>query len=72
MENIKVYIRVKPSNEKANKSFEVISNNIDNNSSLLNLKTGENFVYGKKKKLYKYIFCDRSSYSKFFYNKRNI
>ena len=47
MESIKVYIRVKPSNEKATKLFNVITD-INNISTLLNLKTGENFSYGKK------------------------
>ena len=51
MENIKVYIRVKPSNAKSNKMFNVITNDEDNSTTLLNLKTGENFSYGKKKKL---------------------
>ena len=51
MENIKVYIRVKPSNVKSNKMFNVITNEEDNSTALLNLKTGENFSYGKKKKL---------------------
>ena len=48
METIIVYIRVKPSNPKAEKLFSVITND-DNCSTLLNLKTGENFSYGKKK-----------------------
>ena len=48
MENIKVYIRVKPSNIKLTKLFEVIKNEENNSSTLLNLKTGENFTYGKK------------------------
>ena len=48
MENIKVYVRVKPSNIKATKLFNVITNDFDNTSTLLNLKTGENFSYGKK------------------------
>ena len=48
MENIKVYVRVKPSNAKATKLFNVITNDFDNTSNLLNLKTGENFSYGKK------------------------
>ena len=47
MENIKVYIRVKPSNTKSTKLFNVIKG--DNNlSTLLNNKTGENFSFGKK------------------------
>ena len=47
MENIKVYIRVKPSNAKSTKLFNVIKG--DNNlSTLLNNKTGENFSFGKK------------------------
>lgn len=47
MENIKVYIRVKPSNVKSSKLFNVIKG--DNNiSTLLNNKTGENFSFGKK------------------------
>ena len=50
MESIKVYVRVKPSNPKATKLFNVITND-DNYSTLLNLKTGENFSYGKKKKI---------------------
>jgi len=48
MENIKVYIRVKPSNGKTIKLFDVIKDN-ENNTTLLNIKTGENFSYGKKK-----------------------
>lgn len=48
MENIKVYIRVKPSNEKTIKLFDVINDN-KKNSTLLNIKTGENYSYGKKK-----------------------
>jgi hypothetical protein len=49
MENIKVYIRVKPSNSKIKKLFEVIPPDSDNTSStLLNLKTGEKFSFGKK------------------------
>ena len=47
MESIKVYLRVKPSNVKATKLFKVITNYDDNSSTLLNLKTGENFSYGK-------------------------
>ena len=47
MENIKVYIRVKPSNVKSSKLFNVIKG--DNNiSTLLNNKTGENISFGKK------------------------
>lgn len=48
MEKIKVYIRVKPSNGKTIKLFDVIKEEDNNNLSLLNLKTGENFSYGKK------------------------
>ena len=51
MEKIKVYVRVKPSNDKTTKLFDVIKEEDNNNLSLLNLKTGENFSYGKKKKL---------------------
>ena len=47
MESIKVYIRVKPSYEKATKLFDVVTNT-NNYCTLLNLKTGENFSYGKK------------------------
>ena len=49
MENIKVYIRVKPSNVKSYKMFNVLTNEEDNSTTLLNLKTGENFSYRKKK-----------------------
>ena len=49
MESIKVYIRVKPSNAKSNKLFNVITNEEDNSTTLFNLKTGEQFSYGKKK-----------------------
>ncbi len=48
MEKIKVYVRVKPSNGKTEKMFDVITDS-ENCLALLNLKTGENFVYGKKK-----------------------
>ena len=48
MEKIKVYVRVKPSGEKTTKLFDVITDS-ENCSTLLNLKTGENFSYGKKK-----------------------
>ena len=48
MESIKVYVRVKPSNGRSTKLFNVITNDEDNISTLLNLKTGENFIYGKK------------------------
>jgi len=49
MEKIKVYVRVKPSNDKTTKLFDVIKEEDNNNNlSLLNLKTGENFSYGKK------------------------
>ena len=48
MESIKVYIRVKPSNTKSSKLFDVITNEENNSTTLLNLKTGENFSYGKK------------------------
>lgn len=47
MENIKVYIRVKPSNTKSPKLFNVIKGE-GNLSTLLNNKTGENFSFGKK------------------------
>ena len=47
MENIKVYIRVKPSNSKSPKLFNVMKGE-DNISTLLNNKTGENFSFGKK------------------------
>ena len=47
MENIKVYIRVKPSNTKSQKLFNVVKGD-DNRSTLLNNKTGENFSFGKK------------------------
>ena len=47
MENIKVYIRVKPSNSKSPKLFNVMKGE-DNLSTLLNNKTGENFSFGKK------------------------
>ena len=50
MEKIKVYVRVKPSNDKTIKLFDVIKEEDNNNLSLLNLKTGENFSYGKKLK----------------------
>ena len=44
MENIKVFIRVKPSNSKNPKLIKG-----DNNlSTLLNNKTGESFSFGKK------------------------
>jgi len=49
MENIKVYIRVKPSKTETPKLFDVIENE-DDTHSLLNLKTGENFSFGKNKK----------------------
>lgn len=48
MEKIKVYVRVKPSNDQTTKLFDVIKEEDNNNLSLLNLKTGENFSYGKK------------------------
>lgn len=48
MENIKVFIRVKPSKSKSPKLFNVIKGE-DNKSTLLNTKTGENFSFGKKK-----------------------
>ena len=47
MENIKVFIRVKPSNSKNPKLFNVIKGD-DNLSTLLNNKTGESFSFGKK------------------------
>ena len=47
MDNIKVQIRVKPSNSKNPKLFNVIKGN-DNLSTLLNNKTGESFTFGKK------------------------
>jgi hypothetical protein len=47
MENIKVYIRVKPSDAKSKKLFNVIKNENDL-SVLLNNKTGESFSFGKK------------------------
>ena len=48
MENIKVYVRMKPSNSKTPKLFNVIKDE-NNISTLLNNKTGENFSFGKKK-----------------------
>ena len=48
MESIKVYIRVKPSNTKSSKLFDVITNVEDNSTTLFNLKSGEKFSYGKK------------------------
>ena len=47
MENIKVYVRMKPSNSKTPKLFNVIKGD-DNLSTLLNNKTGESFSFGKK------------------------
>ena len=47
MEKIKVYIRVKPSNSKYPKLFNVVKGE-NNLSTLLNNKTGENFSFGKK------------------------
>jgi len=44
MENIKVFIRVKPSNSKNPKLFNVIKGD-DNLSTLLNNKTGESFTF---------------------------
>ena len=48
MESIRVYIRVKPSNGKTSKLFNII-NDEENSNILLNLKTGEKFSYGKQK-----------------------
>ena len=47
MENIKVYVRMKPSNSKTQKLFNVIQDE-NNISTWLNNKTGENFSFGKK------------------------
>ena len=71
MENIKVYVRVKPSNTKATKLFNVITNDFDNTSTLLNLKTGENFSYGKKIFLFniKTLYYFRPSDSNNLFNK---
>ncbi len=55
MENIKVYVRMKPSNSKTPKLFNVIKDE-NNISTLLNNKTGENFSFGKKKLFNVFIF----------------
>ena len=62
MENIKVYMRVKPSNKNSPKLFNVIKSE-NNLSTLLNNKTGENFSFGKKIILLKLFYCFRSSYT---------
>ena len=53
MENIKVYMRVKPSNKNSPKLFNIIKGE-NNLSTLLNNKTGENFSFGKKISIYSY------------------
>ena len=64
MENIKVHMRVKPSNKNSPKLFNVIKGE-NNFSTLLNNKTGENFSFGKKISiiLLKLFYCFRSSYT---------